>query len=57
MYVRPWEQIILETLGNLGDFIGGIAVVVTLIHLALQIRRESSRSMRTRTCPWISRGE
>jgi hypothetical protein len=31
----------LETLGNLGDFIGGIAVVVTLIYLASQIRQNT----------------
>ena len=28
----------LEDLGNLGDFLGGIAVIVTLVYLALQIR-------------------
>ncbi|NRA76484.1 MAG: hypothetical protein HRU16_11130 [Planctomycetes bacterium] len=28
----------LEDLGNLGDFLGGIGVIVTLIYLALQIR-------------------
>lgn len=28
----------LETLGNLGDFFGGIAVIATLIYLAVQIR-------------------
>lgn len=32
----------LDTLGNLGDFIGGIAVVVTLIYLATQIRQNTS---------------
>ncbi|MEQ8693954.1 MAG: hypothetical protein RIC85_01325 [Gammaproteobacteria bacterium] len=32
----------LENLGNLGDFIGGIAVVVTLIYLAKQIRDSTS---------------
>jgi hypothetical protein len=31
----------LEDLGNLGDFIGGIAVVVTLVYLALQIRQNT----------------
>ena len=31
----------METLGNLGDFVGGIAVVVTLIYLALQIRQNT----------------
>ena len=32
----------LETLGNLGDFISGIAVLVTLIYLANQVRRNTS---------------
>lgn len=31
----------LEDLGNLGDFIGGIAVVVTLVYLALQVRQNN----------------
>jgi hypothetical protein len=30
-----------EILGNLGDFIGGIAVVVTLIYLAIQVRQNT----------------
>ena len=33
----------LEDLGNVGDFLGGIGVVVTLIYLALQIRQNSSQ--------------
>jgi hypothetical protein len=33
----------LEDLGNIGDFLGGIGVVVTLIYLALQIRQNSSQ--------------
>lgn len=40
--VRRQEPNILETLGNLGDFIGGIAVVVTLIYLAIQIRHNTA---------------
>ena len=32
----------LEDLGNLGDFVGGIAVVVTLIYLATQIRQNTA---------------
>ena len=32
----------LDVLGNLGDFIGGLAVVVTLIYLALQIRQNTA---------------
>jgi hypothetical protein len=35
----------IENLGNLGDFIGGIGVVVTLIYLATQIR-QNTRSLR-----------
>ncbi len=31
----------LEALGNLGDFIGGLAVVVTLIYLAIQVRQNT----------------
>ena len=32
-------------LGALGEFVGSIAVVVTLIYLALQIRQNTSRRM------------
>jgi hypothetical protein len=32
----------LDVLGNLGDFVGGLAVVVTLIYLALQIRQNTA---------------
>ena len=32
----------LEALGNLGDFIGGIAVVATLIYLAVQVRQNTA---------------
>ena len=32
----------LETLGNAGDFIGGIAVVITLVYLAIQVRQNTS---------------
>ena len=31
----------LEALGNLGDLIGGIGVIVTLIYLAVQIRQNT----------------
>jgi Na+-transporting methylmalonyl-CoA/oxaloacetate decarboxylase gamma subunit len=31
----------LDILGNIGDFVGGIGVVVTLIYLAAQIRQNS----------------
>ena len=32
----------LEDLGNLGEFVGGLAVIATLIYLALQIRQNSN---------------
>ena len=35
----------MEALGNIGDFLGGIAVVITLIYLAGQIR-QNTRSIR-----------
>ena len=38
----------LEVLGNLGDFVGGIAVVLTLIYLAVQIR-ENTKEVRNNT--------
>ena len=31
----------LEDLGNLGDFIGGLAVIATLVYLAVQIRQNT----------------
>jgi len=31
----------LEALGNIGDFLGGIGVVVTLVYLAMQIRKNT----------------
>ena len=31
----------LEDLGNLGDFIGGIAVIATLVYLAIQVRQNN----------------
>ena len=31
-----------ETLGNLGDFIGGIGVVATVIYLAVQVRQSTA---------------
>jgi hypothetical protein len=36
---------VLEALGNIGDFVGGIAVILTLIYLAVQIR-DNTRSTR-----------
>ena len=32
----------LQDLGNLGEFIGSVAVVVTLIYLAIQIRQQTA---------------
>lgn len=40
------SRVIFELLGNLGDFIGGIAVVVTLIYLTSQVRQNTA-AMRT----------
>ena len=34
----------LEALGNLGDFIGGLGVVITLLYLAIQIRRNTEQT-------------
>ena len=31
----------IDALGNIGDFVGGIGVVVTLAYLAVQIRHSS----------------
>ena len=40
----------LEDLGNLGEFVGAIAVVITLVYLALQIRQNTAHlSQNTRT--------
>ena len=36
----------LEDLGNLGDFVGGLAVIATLLYLAIQIR-QNTRILRT----------
>jgi hypothetical protein len=32
---------VLDALGNIGDFVGGIAVIITLIYLAVQIRHNT----------------
>ena len=34
---------VLEDLGNLGDFLGGLAVIATLLYLALQVRQNSKQ--------------
>lgn len=33
----------LENLGNLGDFLGGIGVVITLLYLAVQVRQNTKQ--------------
>jgi hypothetical protein len=33
---------LLEALGNIGDFLGGIGVVITLVYLAAQIRQNTA---------------
>jgi hypothetical protein len=32
---------LLEALGNMGDFVGGIAVIATLVYLAIQVRQNT----------------
>ena len=32
----------LEALGNLGDFLGGIAVIITILYLAFQVRQNTA---------------
>jgi hypothetical protein len=38
---------VLDALGNLGDFIGGIAVVITLAYLAVQVRQNTKQLERS----------
>ena len=38
----------LEDLGNIGEFVGAMAVIVSLVYLAVQIR-QNTRSVRTST--------
>jgi hypothetical protein len=54
-HVGRQEYGILDTLGNLGDFIGGIAVVATLIYLAIQVRQNTS-ALQTASRQAISSG-
>ena len=42
------QRISLDDLGNIGEFVGAIAVVVSLIYLAIQIR-QNTRAVRTST--------
>jgi len=53
--VGRWEVKILEALGNIGDFVGGIAVVVTLIYLAVQVRQNTA-ALRTASRQEIAAG-
>lgn len=46
---------IFEALGNLGDFLGGIGVVVTLIYLSIQIR-QNTNAIRTASRQDIAAG-
>jgi hypothetical protein len=32
----------LDALGNLGDFLGGIAVIITIVYLAVQVRQNTA---------------
>jgi len=41
-----------ETLGNLGDFIGGVAVVGSLIYLAIQIRGNTRSNQAQALAQW-----
>jgi len=36
----------LEALGNIGDFVGGLAVIATLVYLAVQVR-QNTRALET----------
>ena len=41
---------VLEDLGNLGDFLGGLAVIATLIYLAVQVRQNSQQIAQNSEC-------
>jgi hypothetical protein len=38
------DESVFDALGNLGDFIGGIGVVITLIYLAVQIKHNTEQT-------------
>jgi hypothetical protein len=40
--MRIIGMVTLDALGNIGDLIGGVAVLVTLVYLALQIRQNTN---------------
>lgn len=45
---------VLEDLGNLGDFLGGLAVVATLAYLALQIRQNTRATQVASHEQWVA---
>jgi hypothetical protein len=47
----------LEDLGNLGDFIGGLAVVVTLLYLAVQLRQNTAQLRESSTLAKVQAGD
>jgi len=49
------ETTILDAIGNIGDFVGGIGVVITLLYLTTQIR-ENTASSRTSSRQDVSSG-
>jgi hypothetical protein len=44
----------LEDLGNIGDFVGGIAVIITLLYLAAQIRRNTHAARAATHQQWVT---
>ena len=46
----------LDALGNLGDFVGGIAVVATLIYLAVQVRQNTEQLRRSAEIEYLGAG-
>lgn len=49
------RTVILQSLANLGEFIGGIGVVITLVYLALQIRQNTA-ALRTASRQQVAAG-
>jgi len=47
----------LEDLGNLGDFIGGLAVVATLVYLAIQVRQNTAQLRRASDLAVVEAGD
>ncbi len=44
----------LESLGNLGEFLGGLAVVVSLVYLAFQIRQNTRAARSATHQAWVT---